>query len=158
MFDLCFEARQELHIAVYSAVPQADVNGMVPGKGRHTLAGCGNTAHNFCASGKKDIPMRIVFASATALLIVAGVAPAFGQAQPQELSQPTTQPAVTANTSASSGAAGNKMVCRYMFHNGSLIKTQTCRTEREWESVRFQNQSEVTGMQMRSMTSQPGGH
>jgi|SRR5690242_11013559 len=102
--------------------------------------------------------MRIVFISATALLMVACAVPAFGQAQPQELSQPTTQPAVTANGSASSGDAGNKMVCRYMFHNGSLIRTQTCRTEREWESIRFQNQSEVNNMQMRGMTSQPGGH
>ena len=102
--------------------------------------------------------MLIVFASATALLIAASVAPAFGQAQPQELSQPTTQPAVTANSSASSGAAANKVVCRYMFHNGSLIRTQTCRTEREWESIRYRNQGEVTSMQMRGMTSSPGGH
>lgn len=109
------------------------------------------------AFGKKGFPMRMLSASATVLLLALGVAPAFGQAQPQELTQPTTQPAATASSSAASGAAGNQMICRSMTHNGSLIPERTCRTEREWESIRYRNQGEVTGMQLRGMTSSAQG-
>lgn len=101
--------------------------------------------------------MRILSASTTLLLLALGAAPAFGQAQPQELTQPTTQPAVTASTSGSSGAEGNQVICRSMYHNGSLIPERTCRTQREWESVRFRNQSEVNAMQMRGMSSTQTG-
>lgn len=102
--------------------------------------------------------MRIVLVSATAFALSLGATSAFAQAQPQELSQPTTQPATTTTSSASSGNAGNQMICRSMYHNGSLIPERTCRTRREWETIRYQNQQTVNQTQMRGLTSAQPGH
>ena len=102
--------------------------------------------------------MRIMLASATALALSLGATSALAQAQPQELSQPTTQPATTTATSASSSDAGNQVICRPAYHNGSLIPERTCHTQREWETIRYQNQRTVNETQMRGLTSQSMGH
>jgi len=102
--------------------------------------------------------MRVVLASATVLALSLAAGAAFAQAQPQGMSQPTTTPDITGNSSASGGANGNQLICRNMYHNGSLIHTQNCHTKREWESMRTDNQHEVNQSQMRALTSQPMGH
>jgi hypothetical protein len=102
--------------------------------------------------------MRIVLASATLLVLSFAADVAFAQAQPQGMSQPTTTPDTTGNSSASSGNNGNQIICRNMYHNGSLIHTQNCHTKREWENMRTDNQQEVNQSQMRALTSQPTGH
>jgi hypothetical protein len=99
--------------------------------------------------------MRIVLASAVGLVLCGTTGAAFAQAQPQEISQPTTQPAGT--SSASSGDAGNQVICRSESGHGSLIPTRTCHTQREWESMRLQGQRTTNDSQMRGLTSRPMG-
>lgn len=41
----------------------------------------------------------------------------------------------------------DKKVCRSMYHDGSLIRTQQCKTQREWDSLRTEQQRQVTNMQ-----------
>jgi hypothetical protein len=95
--------------------------------------------------------MRNVLASTTALLLL-GTGAAFAQAQPQGLSQPTTTPA---STSTPADAASGQKICKMMYHNGSLVRTQTCHTKAEWEAVRQRNRQEVEQQQMRGLTSAP---
>jgi hypothetical protein len=99
--------------------------------------------------------MRVMLASAIVLVLGLSAGAAFAQAQPQGMSQPTTTPDTTGNSSASAGQNGNQLICRNMYHNGSLIRTQNCHTKREWESMRTENQQEINESQMRSLTSSP---
>jgi hypothetical protein len=99
--------------------------------------------------------MRIVLASATVLALSLASASVLAQAQPQGMSQPTTTPDTTGSSSASGGANGNQLICRNMYHNGSLIHTQNCHTKREWESMRMENQQEINNSQMRGLMSSP---
>jgi hypothetical protein len=101
--------------------------------------------------------MRMIAASATGLALCLAASAAFAQAQPQEISQPTTQPASTSTASASSGDAGNQVICRSEVVHGSLIPTRTCHTQREWESMRLQSQRTTNDSQMRGLTSRPMG-
>ena len=101
--------------------------------------------------------MRNILGSAAGLVLCLSAGVALAQAQPQQMSQPTTQPAMTANSSASSGNAGNEVICKSMTHNGSMIPDRTCRTRREWESLRYSNQNDVNTMQMRFLTSSAQG-
>jgi hypothetical protein len=94
--------------------------------------------------------MRIVLASTTALLL--GTGAAFAQAQPLGLSQPTTTPA---STSTPADAGSEQKICKMMYHNGSLVRTQTCHTKAEWETIRQTNRQEVEQQQMRGLTSTP---
>ena len=102
--------------------------------------------------------MRMVFASVTSLGLCLGAGAALAQAQPQELSQPTMQPTGTVNSSASSGAAGNQLICRSVVHEGSRIPTRDCRTRQQWETVRYLNQQVVNQAQMRGLTTGVPGH
>jgi hypothetical protein len=98
--------------------------------------------------------MRIVLASAAALALMMGAGSAFAQAQPQELSQPTTNPDTTG--SSSSADTANKLICRPVFHEGILIRSkQNCHTQREWDEIRYRNQSTLNNAQLRGLTSSP---
>jgi hypothetical protein len=97
-----------------------------------------------------EFSMRIAVAPTTALLL--GTGACFAQAQPQGLSQPTTTPA---STSTPADAANNQNICKMMYHNGSLVRTQTCHTKAEWEAVRQANRQEVEQQQMRGLMSSP---
>lgn len=101
--------------------------------------------------------MRSILGFATGLILCLSAGAALAQAQPQQMTQPTTQPAVTATSTATSGNAGNEVICKSMTHNGSMIPDRTCRTRREWESLRYNNQNEVNTMQMRGLTSSAQG-
>lgn len=60
----------------------------------------------------------------------------------------TTQQAQPAQVQqAAATAAQDKKVCRSVYHEGSLIHTQQCKTQREWDSLRLQQQQQVTHMQ-----------
>jgi len=47
------------------------------------------------------------------------------------------------------------MICRYMYHQGTLVRTQTCHTQHEWDALRNYNQRQITEAQQRGMTSSP---
>jgi hypothetical protein len=98
--------------------------------------------------------MRILLASTATLALMLGASSAFAQAQPQEISQPTTNPATT--DSSSSADTANKLICRPVFHEGILIRAQqNCHTQREWDEIRYRNQTTLNNAQMRGLTSSP---
>jgi len=57
----------------------------------------------------------------------------------------TAQPAQAQQAAAT--PAQDKKVCRSVYHEGSLIRTQQCKTQREWDSLRHEQQQQVTHMQ-----------
>ena len=98
--------------------------------------------------------MRNVIASTAFLALTLSASSAFAQAQPQELSQPTTNPDTTG--SSSSADTASKLICRPVFHEGILIPSKrNCHTQREWDEIRYRNQSTLNNAQMRGLTSSP---
>jgi hypothetical protein len=91
--------------------------------------------------------MRTVFLSITAFSIGLGLAA--GSAEDQQPS-PAPQP-----TSATPASDKDKLICRYMYHEGTLIRTQSCHTQREWDAERIYNQRQLNEAQQRGMTSSP---
>jgi hypothetical protein len=57
----------------------------------------------------------------------------------QTAQQPAQQAAATPDK--------DKKVCRTMYHDGSLLRTHQCKTQREWDSLRTEQQRQVTTMQ-----------
>ena len=47
---------------------------------------------------------------------------------------------------------GERLICRYFYHNGTLVRRQVCKTEREWTRERSQRQADFNELQMRSLT------
>ena len=98
--------------------------------------------------------MRIVFASTAALAVMLGAGSAFAQAQPQEMSQPTTNPETTGPDS--NAATANQLICRPVVHEGMVIRSQqNCHTQREWDEIRYRNQTTLNNAQLRGLTSSP---
>ena len=96
--------------------------------------------------------MRIMFVPTAALALALAPTSAFAQSQPQEISQPTTNPATT---SSPPGTAENQVICRPVVHEGAVMPTQDCRTKRAWDIMRFQHQQELNAVQMRGLTTAP---
>lgn len=99
--------------------------------------------------------MRMMSVSTTAFGVFIMASSAFAQSQPQEISQPTTNPATT---SSPPGTNPNEVVCRPVVHLGSLIATQDCRTKQAWDAQRFRNQQELNQVQTRGLTTGAPGH
>jgi hypothetical protein len=95
--------------------------------------------------------MRSMFVPAYALGFCLASAPAFAQSQPQEISQPTTTPA---STSSPSGTPSKQIICRPVVHQGMVMATQDCRTQAEWDAMRFRHQQELNEVQMRALNTQ----
>jgi len=90
--------------------------------------------------------MRTLIPSVTALALGLGAAAAVAQDQ---------QPRVAPQTASAAAPSGDKMICRYMYHQGTLVRTQTCHTQHEWDALRNYNQRQITEAQQRGMTSSP---
>jgi hypothetical protein len=99
--------------------------------------------------------MRMMIMPAAALALVFAPATAFAQSQPQEISQPTTNPTTT---SSPPGTPDNQVICRPVVRLGSLIQSKDCRTKAEWDAVRFRNQQELNQVQTRGLTTGAPGH
>jgi hypothetical protein len=96
--------------------------------------------------------MRIVLASLPAFALMLGAGSAFVQAQPQEISQPGSNPATT-GPGISGAEAGNRIVCRPFSHEGMVIwDKHNCHTLREWEIIRYRNGQAVDEVQRRALT------
>ncbi|HEY1637997.1 MAG TPA: hypothetical protein VGF62_05700 [Rhizomicrobium sp.] len=134
------------------AATQADV--MVTGiaRLRDDLARLGVRAENPDVLKNEDFDMRMMLVPAATLALGFSLASAFAQSQPQEISQPTTNPATT---SSPPGTANNQVICRPVVHQGAVMPTQDCRTKRAWDNMRFQHQQELNEVQMRGLTSAP---
>lgn len=96
--------------------------------------------------------MRTFIPAIVAGLIISISAPAFAgdAAQPVAVAQPATvQP-------ASATAPGNgKQICRTMYHEGMLVRTQTCHTQAEWDQIRRAQERSFADFQNRTFTQQP---
>lgn len=51
----------------------------------------------------------------------------------------------------STSATPENVVCRQMSHEGSLIQSQVCGTEAQWERLRRQEQAQLQEIQQRSL-------
>jgi hypothetical protein len=82
-----------------------------------------------------------IFALASCLCLLTPVAVSAQSAPPA----PAMQNASDANDS-------HRMVCRYSYFEGSVIRHRECHTQAYWDNMRFQSQRELTNFQMRSLT------
>lgn len=78
-----------------------------------------------------------------ATIVLAALLPLTGAALADD-----TQPGQPAQTQQAAATPDqDKVVCRTTYHEGSLIRTQNCKTKREWDSLRLEQQRQVTHMQ-----------
>src|SRR5690348_14087227 len=99
--------------------------------------------------------MRTMLVPVATLTLALASTFALAQSQPQEISQPTTNPATT---SSPPGTPDNQVICRPVVRLGSLIQSKDCRTKAEWDAVRFRNQQELNQVQTRGLTTGAPGH
>ena len=96
--------------------------------------------------------MRIVPASIVAFALMLCAASAFAQAQPQELSQPGSNPATT-GPGISNTEAGKRIICRPFAHEAMVIwDKRNCHTQREWDVIRYRIRQAVEAIQRRALT------
>lgn len=50
----------------------------------------------------------------------------------------------------------DKLVCKMMYHNGSLIRTQQCKTQAQWDMERTKAQHDVADFQNRNYQTSSG--
>jgi len=97
--------------------------------------------------------MRFVLTSTAALALMLCASNAFAQAQPQELSQPTTN---AATTGPGSTDTSGQLICRPVVYQGMVVSgRKDCHTQREWDQIRYKNQQTVNQTQLRGLTSSP---
>jgi len=95
--------------------------------------------------------MRMMILSAYALAFCSVSAPAFAQSRPQEISQLTT---TSASASLPSGTPNKQIICRPVVRQEMVMATQDCRTQAEWDAMRFRHQQELNEVQMRALNTQ----
>jgi hypothetical protein len=79
------------------------------------------------------------------------IASCFALLAPVGASAQETQP-VPAMQQTSDGTNSEKLVCRYSYYEGTVIRRKECHKQADWDRMRFQAQKEVTDFQMRSLT------
>lgn len=98
--------------------------------------------------------MRGVLFSTAVFALMLGASSAFGQAQPQETSQPAATSATTGPASSSDTAS--KLICRPVVVDGMVVRgRQACHTQSEWDSVRQHNRQQLDQIQLNNLTMQP---
>ena len=74
------------------------------------------------------------------------LAPALAFAQDPQPA-PALQPASVAHP--------EPLICHYFYHEGALIRRPDCRTQREWDRIRYETQQELIDFQVRSLMKHP---
>jgi hypothetical protein len=69
---------------------------------------------------------------------------------PAAPAQPAIQPQAQAQPAAID--AQDRVVCRPMFHEGTVVHKGACLTQREWDRIRFEDQQALRDFQQRSLT------
>ncbi len=59
--------------------------------------------------------------------------------------QPAAQPIATA-------AGPDTIICHHYIHEGMLLRTGECHTQRVWDQMRAEGQKEIFDFQMRTLT------
>jgi hypothetical protein len=75
----------------------------------------------------------------------------------QDQQQPVGVAPAPAAQPAAATPAKDKLVCRQMYHEGSLIRTQQCRTQAQWDMDRRAAERNVADFQNRNYQTS-GGH
>ena len=96
--------------------------------------------------------MRTIIPAIAASLVVSFSVPAFAgdgaTAQPVGVAPATAQPASVQSDS-------DKMICRTMYHEGMLVKTQACHTKEQWDQIRRSQERSFADFQNRTFTMSP---
>jgi hypothetical protein len=79
------------------------------------------------------------------------IASCFALLAPLAASAQETQ-SVPAVQQSSDGTISEKLVCRYSYYEGTVVRRKECHKQADWDKIRFQNQKEVSDFQMRSLT------
>jgi invasion protein IalB len=67
---------------------------------------------------------------------------------------PAAQPAAPAATTP----ASEKLICKQDSHEGSIIHTNVCKTQAQWDNARRSQQRDVSDFQNRNYQMSNGGH
>jgi hypothetical protein len=99
--------------------------------------------------------MRSIVPAMVAGLVVSLSVPAFAgdASQPVAVAQ---QPVAVAQPATATGPESEKQICRMMYHNGMLVKTQTCHTQAQWDDMRRSQERDVSDFQNRNYQTQSG--
>jgi hypothetical protein len=89
--------------------------------------------------------MRLLITTAAALLAFSACAHADGTA-PAIAPLAALQPVAVQAASAPSATAV-KLICKPMYHEGMLLKSNDCRTQKEWDILRRDEQREISDFQ-----------
>lgn len=81
------------------------------------------------------------------LSAVAGASLLLSAAAFADEGKPVTPTPVSAGTS-------DKLICHAVAHQGQVIHRSDCRTQREWDRVRFESQQSLQEWQLRNLTQQ----
>ena len=69
---------------------------------------------------------------------------------------PPAQPAPAATQGQQTAADPDKKICRMMTHEGMLVRSNVCHTQREWDAIRTRQQHEVADFQNRNYQTMSG--
>lgn len=94
--------------------------------------------------------MRLFVATATALLACSVCARADGTAP--TIVQPTAPQPVAVQAASQPPAPTVKLICKPMFHEGMLLKGNDCRTQKEWDRLRRDEEREISDFQNQSFS------
>lgn len=65
-------------------------------------------------------------------------------------------PAQQSATAQPAAADPDKKICRMMTHEGMLVRTNVCHTQREWDAIRVRQEREVSEFQNRNYLTSNG--
>jgi hypothetical protein len=95
--------------------------------------------------------MRTIIPAIVAGLVISLAMPAFAG----DASGTTAQPVAVAQPAAATTQVGEKQICRTMYHEGMLVRTQTCHTQAQWDQIRRAQERSVADFQNRNFTMSP---
>lgn len=89
--------------------------------------------------------MRLFITTTAALLAFSACAYADGTAP--ATAQPAALQPIAVQAAPASSATAVKLFCRPMYHEGMLLKASDCRTQKEWDRLRRDEQREISDFQ-----------
>ena len=95
--------------------------------------------------------MRIFFPAIAAGFMISLSAPAFAG----DAAQPVGVAPVVAQPASATAAESEKQICRTMYHEGMLVRTQKCHTQAEWDQIRRSQERSIADFQNRNFTMSP---
>lgn len=97
--------------------------------------------------------MRTIMPAIVAGFVISVSMPVFAADASGTASQPVAVAQPAAATTATADSA--KPICRTMYHEGMLVKTQTCHTQAEWDQIRRSQERSISDFQNRNFTTSP---